>query len=283
MKKNKREIIFFVLLPFLLLSSCGFIETETSWSERTVPEEEEVYEITEMDLSTEEEGAVEIDFKEEGNCLLEEGGTYILSGDYEGQIQVDVKEYPIHLILDNVTVQSFHGPALCIRSASKVVLTLKEGTENKFVDSPEYGGQEEGNGCIYSENDLTINGKGSLCVYGNKKSAISSKDCIKILDGKIQIQSKKDGIRANDGIVLSPQNLTVKSEGNGIVTRKSGKKGKGCLKVCGGEISVVAGKNAIASAHDLYIRDCRLTLKSILKNYSWEGELNIQKGCITNE
>lgn len=248
------------------------------------PPEESFCEITALDLDTGEEGAKEVAFSEEdGVCDITEGGTYVLKGDYEGQVRIDAKEYPVHLILENARVKSYHGPALHILSASKVVLTAKEGTENEFQDSPDYGQAGDANGCIYSETDVSINGTGSLLIYGNKKSALSTKGCIKVLEGKIGVQSKKDGIRANDGIFLSPEELEVKSEGNGIVTRKSGKDGKGFLEACGGKISVVAGKNAVLSAGDLFIRDCSLTLKGILSDYSCEGELKIQKGCIANE
>ena len=277
-------ILFFFLSPVFLCCSCGESEGNDSGNMGDGMAENEYLEITELDLDTSEEGAMELSIdKEGGTYLIDQGGTYLLKGDYHGQIRIDTKEYPVHFILDNVSVQSYHGPALYVVSASKVVLTAKEGTENEFQDSVEYGGEEDANGCIYSEADLSINGTGTLLVYGNKKSAISSKDCVKILDGRIRILSKKDGIRANDGIVIRPGEMTIESEGSGIVTRKSGKNGKGCLDVCGGEISVVAGKYAILSAQDLLIRDCSLTLKSIIEDYSCEGDISIQKGCITNE
>lgn len=282
--KKINLILFFLFFLVFLCSSCGESAGDNSGNTVDGMAENQYLEITELDLDTSEEGAIELSSDKKGKSyLIDQGGTYLLKGDYKGQIRIDTKEYPVHFILDNVSVQSYHGPALYVASASKVILTAKEGTENEFQDSAEYGGEKDANGCIYSEADLSINGMGALSVYGNKKSAISSKDCVKILNGKIRILSKKDGIRANDGAVIRPGEMTIESEGNGIVTRKSGKNGKGCLDVCGGEISVVAGKYAILSARDLLIRDCSLTLKSMISDYSCEGDISIQKGCITNE
>ena len=284
MKRKMKIILTYILLSVIFCSSCGDKSRSVAVNTSYEPPEESFCEITALDLDTGEEGAKEVAFSEEdGVCDITEGGTDVLKGDYEGQVRIDAKEYPVHLILENARVKSYHGPALHILSASKVVLTAKEGTENEFQDSPDYGQAGDANGCIYSETDVSINGTGSLLIYGNKKSALSTKGCIKVLEGKIGVQSKKDGIRANDGIFLSPEELEVKSEGNGIVTRKSGKDGKGFLEACGGKISVVAGKNAVLSAGDLFIRDCSLTLKGILSDYSCEGELKIQKGCIANE
>lgn len=281
-----KKIILIIFAAFsltFLCCSCGESEGNTSENRSDSIGKNEYLEITELDLDASEEGAQEVSFDKGGICLINQGGTYLLKGDYQGQIRIDTKEYPVHLILDNVRVQSTHGPALYVVSASKVVLTAKEETENEFQDSAEYEGEKDANGCIYSEADLSINGTGTILVYGNKKSAICSKDCLKIFDSKIRISSKKDGVRANDGIVMCPGEMTIESEGSGIVTRKSGKDGKGCLDVCGGEISVVAGKYAILSAQDLLIRNCSLTLKSIILDYSCEGNMSIQKGCITNE
>lgn len=287
MRERSYLVLILLMTAGILCCLYGMSETSEAVTKAQGPGADFYYEITEADTSTgadiETEDMTEISLEEEAaRCQIDRGGTYLLTGNYEGQIWIDAKEYPVHLILDNVSVESNLGPALHVASASKVILTAKEGTDNTFRDVGDYG-REEADGCIFSVSDLTINGSGSLSVYGYGDSAISSKDHIKILGGNISLQSKKDGIRANDGMVIRPETLVVESEGSGIVTRKAGKDEKGFIHVCGGEISIVSGKYGIYSANALSIRDCSLTVKSVVSDYACEGKLSVGRGYITNE
>lgn len=272
-----------LLLICMVFSGC---------KEATVKEEkgiefssaEELYKITEADQKTDGEEPVEILLEEQPASLkIDQPGDYALSGNYEGNLIIDSQDQIVHLIFDGVDIQSREGPAIYVKSAGKVVLTLAKESSNVISDSPNYGEFKEGKACIFSVSDFTINGSGALQVYGYKKHAILSKDVIKILGGDLQIWSKGDGIRASDGAVIRPDRLSVESEGNGIRTTKSKKEKKGFIDACGGELTLIAGKNAFKASADLYIRDCSVHCQGIYADFSCGGNQFVEEGCLHNE
>lgn len=245
---------------------------------------EELYQITETDQKTDGEEPVDLRLEEQPASLrIDQPGDYMLSGNYEGNLIIDSQDQIVHLIFDGVDIQSHEGPAIYVASAGKVVLTLAEESSNVIKDSPNYEGFKSEKSCIYSVSDLTINGSGALQVYGYRKHAIQSKDVIKILGGDIQVWSKGDGIRASDGAVIRPDRLSVESEGNGIRTTKAQKEKKGFIDVCGGTLTLIAGKNAFHASADLYIRDCSVHCQGIYADFSCEGKQFVEEGCLHNE
>ena len=64
-----------------------------------------------------------------------------------------------------------------VKSADKLVMTLKEGTINTLSGGDNYINIDDNNidGVIFSKDDLTINGNGQLNLTSNYKHAIVSK------------------------------------------------------------------------------------------------------------
>lgn len=239
--------------------------------------------LTDADIDTDEVGAIPIDLNGiDQLCLIDAPGTYILSGDLTGSIQVDVQDQILHLILDDVTVNSPTAPALDILSAGKVILTLKEGTTNTFQDSGYYDDRPDADACIYSTCDLTINGNGTLNVSGYYKDAIHTKDVLKLLNKNSFIQSKRDGLHGNDGIVVCCQSLTVQSERNGLHSTKTGKSAKGNIEIYGSRCSLIGGKYAISCIADLYIADSSVHAMGVYGDLQVLGASYIPEGSLEN-
>ena len=238
--------------------------------------------MTRADHETDSEGARAVDLSSCGEeLLIEEGGTYILSGSLSGVIRVAAEEQAVRLVLDSVTVTSSLGPALLVESAGKVILTLPEGSRSVISDSGHYLLSSGEEACVSSRSDLTINGSGALTVNGLYKDAIRSKNVIRIPDGEITINCKRTGIHAADGILVSGGSLVISSEKNGMKTTKSGADGRGDIIITGGEHRIIAGRHAfLAGRGDLYICDCRIFDRSVVSTYNVGGEVKIQSGCI---
>lgn len=93
----------------------------------------------------------------DGYIKIENGGDYVLSGDYSGQIIVESEEN-VHLILSGVTVYNPMSP-IYVKSAKNVCITLATGTVNTISDSSEYtyeDGEDEPAAAVYSKADFTI-------------------------------------------------------------------------------------------------------------------------------
>ena len=212
---------------------------------------------------------------------ITDGGTYIFSGELMGKILIRAEDNLVHLVLNGLSVKSAVGPALLVESASKVIITLADNSENEFRDSTEYDGYKQYQSCIFSKSDITINGNGIIYVYGNYKDGIRTKDYIKTKSTNIKIKCKRDGIRANDGIMISNSNILIECEGNGLRTR-SIKKNKGFIDVGDSSISVIAGKRGLVAANGVAIYSSKCDIYGVISNMDYKGNTYIEEECLTD-
>lgn len=271
-----------VFLVIGMLSACnGNTDEKKEESEPSVVQP--IYELTREDSRTDTNKYTTVNLNAvRDKLLITDAGDYMLSGTLSGQIHVKAEEQVVHIFLNNVSVKSATGPALYVESAGKVVLTVCDGTENVFSDGSNYI-DDSVDACIYSMNDITINGSGKMVISGYYKDAVHTKDYLKIANAKLSIQSKDDGLHGNDGIMITNANLVVESEGNGIRTTKIGKEWKGNIEISNSTVSVIAGNHAVASSRNIYIASSEAFIKGIISNFKANGEIYIEEGCLSNE
>lgn len=268
------------LCAALLLFSTGCAQNALPKARDTM-EYNTVYTLTEADTDVNADNAAEVVFDgEQAVYLIDKPGDYLFTGKYDGQIQIDVQDEIVHLILDNVEIESPDGPAIYVKSAAKVVITVLKESTSTLTDSAYYTNFPEAKACIYSESDLTVNGGGSLNVYGYYKDAIRTKDTLKILDVNLAVQAKDTGLRGNDGVVIQTEALDIQCEGNGIYTEKADKKNKGFVDITGGTINIIAGEYGIDAAENIYIRDCKADIFGVIQNITCLGTQHIEEGCL---
>lgn len=150
---------------------------------------------------------------------IQEEGTYILSGILEdGQIVVNGENtHKIRLILDGVNIHSSNSAAIFIQQADKVFITTAKGTENILRNGGSFEETEyDIDAAVFSKEDLTLNGEGSLTIESPAGHGVVSKD----------------------DLVVTGGSYTVTSSGHGFV-------GKDSVRVAGGTFSVTAGKDGI--------------------------------------
>ena len=180
---------------------------------------------------------------EDGKVTIKKSGTYVLSGDYKGQVVVDSDDEDlVRIVLSNTNIESENSSAIFVKKASEVILTIKDGTENTISDAEKYSEDAENNkekAAIYSKDDLTINGKGSLSVNGNYNHGIQSKDNLIIVSGDINIKSKGNSIVGKDCVVIKDGNIVIDSQGKGIKATST-KAEKGYVYIQGGTINITA-------------------------------------------
>lgn len=210
-----------------------------------------------------------------------DGGDYVLSGDSDCRVIVDSEEEPVHLFLNGVNLVTNEGCVIQVMSASKVVITCMDGTENVICDSAYYVESKEYDACIYSMADLTINGGGNLRVTGLYEDAIRSKDIVKVIGTELEVKAKGDGIRGNDGVCLLNAKAVVETEKNGIRTSKNGHDVKGSVEVKDSEVSVISGKYAIESYDMLMISGSSLYLNGVLGKWQVAGNEFVEEGNVS--
>lgn len=196
---------------------------------------------------------------DQGLVSITQGGTYVLSGQLNGQISVDASGQEVHLVFAGLQVSSNDGPAVGIGSDCKVVLTLEAGTENSLTDSETYtpeAGEDEPNACLYTKSDLTINGEGSLTVTGKYNHGIYSKDGLTITGGHLQIEAVNDGLKGKDYVTILTTDLAIQAGGDGIQSNAE----DGYISIQGGTFAIHAGFDGIQAETTLEISGGTFTM-----------------------
>ena len=157
----------------------------------------------------------------ENTVVIKNAGKYILSGTLsDGSIVVDAYESSkVWLMFDNVSVYRSDDAAFRVNCADKVFLTLADGTKNRLESGETYSESAVSDGTggvIYSHDDLTINGSGSLDITSSYKHGIECNDTLVIAGGNIDIEAAGDGINVNDGVNFTGAGLHITAEDDGI-------------------------------------------------------------------
>ena len=155
-----------------------------------------------------------------------------------------------------VSVSSSDFSALYIKQSAKTVISLVGGTENSLTDGSVYSAEKLEDGkptaALYSKDDLTINGSGTLTVNGNYEDGIKANDIFRMTGGTLRVTAADDGINVNDYIATAGAVIEVVSGGDAVIGPESINISSCCegiegayITINGGSISIIASDDAI--------------------------------------
>ncbi|MCR5305913.1 MAG: carbohydrate-binding domain-containing protein [Oscillospiraceae bacterium] len=206
-------------------------------------------------------------------------GSYEFSGTLtDGQINVNVPDTKkdantVKLFFKGVTITGVNAPAVMVNNAKNTSINLVADTENFLYDGDNPYRTSTGlsfanNAVIFSKDDITIKGDGSLRIEATQNHGIHSNNDLKITGGKLKVKttgtkiqdgdsSEKfaDGIRGKESVQIKGGDIDINANGDGI------KSTKGYVSISDGEIEVKASNDAI-QAEDNIIKDGE-TIKAI--------------------
>lgn len=184
-------------------------------------------------------------------------GVYVVSGKLDdGQIIIELENKGmVKLVLNGAEIYNSEGAAIYVKQADKTILSLQEGTKNIISDGENYAntGEDDPSATIFSEDDLTINGSGSLTVNGNYNDGIVGKDDFIITGGNIAIQSVDDGLIGRDMLAVKEAAVKIAADGDGIKSTNDTDTSKGFIVMEGGTFDIQAGSDGIQAETALFI------------------------------
>jgi len=186
-------------------------------------------------------------------------GVYSITGKLcDGQIIVDTEgSETVVLVLNGADITCSSGAPIYIRNAEKTVISLADGTENYVADGAAYiledAESDDPNAAIFSKDDLTINGSGSLTVQANYNNGIASKDDLKITGGTITIVAENDGIKGRDSIAIRDGTITVTAGGDGLQSNNDEDPERGYVLIEGGALDITAGQDGVQAQTRLVV------------------------------
>ncbi|MDO4484658.1 MAG: carbohydrate-binding domain-containing protein [Clostridia bacterium] len=177
---------------------------------------------------------------------IAEQGDYLLRGSLQGQVVVDApKDAKVRLILDGVTITSAQGPAIYEKQADKLMITLAEKSANSLTDGPALTeGEDTINAVLYAEDDLSINGTGTLQVNGTQKHGIQSKADVILAGGIITVTAVQDGIRGRNSLLMLNGDINITCGGDGMAVTRTDDAEKGWVILADGKLTVKTGSGA---------------------------------------
>ncbi|MDD6504400.1 MAG: carbohydrate-binding domain-containing protein, partial [Lachnospiraceae bacterium] len=166
--------------------------------------------------STSEGSGVEI----QGDTItITKEGVYVLSGTLtDGQVIVDAGEDKVQLVLLDAKIACEGSAAVYVKSADKVFLTMADNSDNTLESNGEFVAIDENDidATVFSKDDLTLNGTGSLKVTCESGHGIVSKDDLKLTGGTYEISCVLDALSGNDSVRIADGAITIDAGDDGI-------------------------------------------------------------------
>lgn len=285
------KILSIIMCALLVFSSCqkpdsnnSNIDTQTtestdSTTEETTISDEDMFSNRDTKTDYDKTAAITVKLngssvscendtvKIDGNTVtITDEGTYIFSGTLsDGMIIVDAeKTDKPQIVFDGVNITSKTSSPLYIKTADKVFITLADGSENTLSNGGEFIAIDDNNidGAVFSKQDLTFNGSGSLAVTSPADHGIVCKDDLVFTGGTYVVSSASHALDANDSIRITEATLEISSGKDGIHTENSDDSSKGFFYMKNGNISIEAEGDGISAEAYAQIKDGNIDILS---------------------
>lgn len=194
-----------------------------------------------------------------GNIItITKEGTYVLSGALsEGQIVVNADSAKVQLVLDNADITCASSAAIYVKNADKTFITLAEGSENILMNTAEYEAIDDNNidAVIFSKDDLTLNGKGTLTINSEYGHGIVSKDDLKLVGGTCNITAKTHALSGKDSVRIAAGTYNLTSGKDGIHSENGDEEEKGFVYIASGDFTIESTGDGIDASYVVQIDD----------------------------
>ena len=163
-----------------------------------------------------------------------------------------------------MTINSNTGAPIYVKQTDKLFITLAESSKNVLTNNKKFTADGDNNvdAVIFSKDDITLNGNGSLEITTNCGHGIVSKDDLKITSGTYSITSSSHALDGKDSVRIASGTFTLNSDKDGIHSENADDTSLGFIYIAGGTFRITSdGDGMDASAH-LTILDCNATIKS---------------------
>lgn len=205
-------------------------------------------------------------------------GTYLLSGSLDdGMIIVDASESEkIQLILSGADISCSTSAAIYVKQADKVFITLAADTENRLTTTDEFVAIDDNNidAVIFSKDDLTLNGSGSLTLNASHGHGIVSKDDLVFTGGTYSITSEKHALSGKDSVRIADGTFTLSTGSDGIHAENTEDTSKGFIYIAGGTFQINASQDGLDTGSTLQIEGGSFTVTT--SGGSAEADANME-------
>ena len=224
------------------------------------------------DLFTERDLAQTVDIETAMNYEVSDGndikitdeGIYVVSGTAQNvTIYIEAEDTDkVQIVLDGVSITNETMPCIYVKTADKVFITSTGNNTLKVTGNLVLDGSTNLTGVIFSKQDITLNGTGTLNITSTE-NGIVGKDDLKITGGTYNITSYDVAIKANDSIRIADGTITINAETDGLHAENNDDDSLGYIYIGGGQIKINAGDDCIHGQSVVQIDDGTLNLNGV--------------------
>lgn len=193
----------------------------------------------------------------DSTVTLTQEATYIVSGTLnDGMIVVDASDTAkIQIVLNGANITSDSSAPIYIKQANKVFVTLVG--DNSLANGGTFTAVDENNidAVVFSKQDLTFNGSGSLTVTSPVGHGIVAKDDLVITGGTYSIASASHGIDANNSVRIKNAVISSNSGKDGVHAENTDDTSKGFVYISSGTLDFDCEGDGISASSYLQIKD----------------------------
>lgn len=202
----------------------------------------------------------------------------------------------VRIILDGVRLTGKDGAPIRFYNKGQKVVTFAEEKEN-IVSAPasvsDSNQNRENPSCaIYSESELTLNGKGTGEINGKKERAIVCRSTLKIKTVELEIRSKTDAVTAMNVVIKNTSLVIDSTAGSAIIAERYGFLTKeGYVVISDSDVRAVSAFDAISATDLVYVTgsDSFLSIcsgngsSSVLYDEIYSRKGIVSDGCVCIE
>lgn len=191
------------------------------------------------------------------SAAITEEGTYIISGTADdGSLIVNVGDNEkVQLVLDGANITSKTSAPIYVKQADKVFVTLADGSSNTLANGGSFEAVDENNidAAVFSKEDLTLNGGGSLEITSPAGHGIVSKDSLRITSGTYNVTAASHCLDGNDEVSVANSDLNLTAGKDGIHSENTDDASKGFVAIESGTFVIDAQGDAVDSSSTVQI------------------------------
>ena len=170
----------------------------------------------------------------------------------------------VQIVLDGVEITNDSSPAIYVVNADKTFVTTTSDSSNSLSVSGTFtaDGDTNTDAVIFSKDDITLNGLGTLNIDSASGNGITSKDDLKITGGNYSITSALDALEANDSIRISGGTFTINTGKDAMHSENDEDDTAVYVYICGGTFDITASSDGIRATTVAQIDDGTFNLSA---------------------
>ena len=264
----RKKIIIFMMVFITVLSLTGCGKKKNSSSSETASYTSKLTTdkiFTERDLkqTVDTEDATTYTVTDNKDITIKEEGIYVITGNASNaSIIVDTTDdAKVQLVLKDLTITNDSNPCIYVKNANKTFVTTT-GTNSLSVNGTfTKDGETNLDAVIFSKDDITLNGTGTLNITSTA-NGVTSKDDLVITGGTININCTNDALEANNSISIKDGTITINSKKDGLHAEYTEDDSKGYIYIAGGTLDITATDDSVHATTVLQIDDGKITTNS---------------------